>query len=198
MIQMVGLESMEDAREENNDGEEEESSNNGGDDVERQRTIVANLSPVDEEHPSLAKNGAQQQQQQQQQQDNNNNDNDTKHPLSHNNLHQYITLRLPFELFAGYTLTNVFLYLNMWLDQFDNDNVKVLLIVANVSLVGMLVIGSVVMWKSKMLYGVGGSLIWYFVSEKVWLLLLLYYYLCARIIVVVVVVVVLLIDLLDK
>mmetsp|Transcript_8278 Transcript_8278/g.17726 ORF Transcript_8278/g.17726 Transcript_8278/m.17726 type:complete len:477 (+) Transcript_8278:481-1911(+) len=89
------------------------------------------------------------------------------HPLSHKSLSQYIYLRLPFELFAGYALTNVFLYFNVWLDQMDWITPQTLLIVGNASLVMMLVIGCVVMWRSGMLYGVGASLIWYFVGVAV-------------------------------
>jgi hypothetical protein len=42
----------------------------------------------------------------------------TSNPLSISFLHEYISLRLPFELFGGYSVCLVFLYLNTWLHVF--------------------------------------------------------------------------------
>lgn len=39
-------------------------------------------------------------------------------PLSFSFLHEYVSLRLPFELFGGYSVCLVFMYLNTWLHVF--------------------------------------------------------------------------------
>ncbi len=82
---------------------------------------------------------------------------------------QYFALRFPFELSAGYVLTLAALYLNMFLDGFDSLPSLVDLIVANVSLVGLLAAGSLLLWKipERKFYGVGISLVWYLVRVVV-------------------------------
>lgn len=42
----------------------------------------------------------------------------TSKPLSLGFLHEFVALRLPFELFSGYTVCLVFMYLNTWLHVF--------------------------------------------------------------------------------
>ena len=79
---------------------------------------------------------------------------------------QYFALSFPFELSAGYVLALVALYLNTFLDGFDSLPTLVDLIVANVSLVGLLAAGFLLLWKvpERKFYGVGISLVWYLVS----------------------------------
>jgi len=76
---------------------------------------------------------------------------------------QYFALRLPFELYGGYILALISLYLNTFLDGFDSLPTMVYLIMANVSLVGLLGAGFMLLWKipGQNFYGVGISLVWY-------------------------------------
>lgn len=80
---------------------------------------------------------------------------------------QYFSLRLPFELFGGYVLALVALYLNAYLHSFENLPSMVYLIVASASLVGLLAVGYMILWKipGHKFYGAGASLVWYLVSR---------------------------------
>lgn len=84
---------------------------------------------------------------------------------------QYVALRLPFELLGGYMLAMLALYVSMFLDTFV-DGGMVNLIVANASLVGLLAVGYVVLWKIRAehghkFYGVGAGLVWYMLGVTI-------------------------------
>ena len=97
----------------------------------------------------------------------NNNSKEFFHRHSLTSIQQYLFLRLPFELHAGYALTQVFLYLNIWLDQFNAVSPKVLVIMANISLICVMVIGSFVLWRTgRYFYGFSAALVWFLVSAE--------------------------------
>ena len=77
---------------------------------------------------------------------------------------QYMTVRLPFELYAGYILSLCTVYLNAAII----SNISMLptwvyLLIANACLVGLLCVGCTLLWHGRV-YGSGISLIWYLVS----------------------------------
>jgi hypothetical protein len=78
---------------------------------------------------------------------------------------QYMTVRLPFELYAGYILSLNCVYLNAAII----SNISMLptwvyLAIANACLVGLLIVGCILLWRGRV-YGSGISLIWYLVSH---------------------------------
>lgn len=91
---------------------------------------------------------------------------------------QYFCLRLPFELYGGYVLALIASYFNMFLNGFDSLPTLVFLVIANVSLVGLLGVGFLVLWKipERKFYGVGASLVWYLVSVLLFVLSLSLHY----------------------
>lgn len=50
----------------------------------------------------------------------------TSNPLSLSYMHEYVSLRLPFELYGGYSICQVFMFLNTWFHVFGlNPKVSV-------------------------------------------------------------------------
>lgn len=79
------------------------------------------------------------------------------------NVMTYTCLILPFELTLGYVLPLCVLYLNTWFDStMTSLSTTFHLVLANLSLVGTLVAGFMVLWKTERKYfGVGIALAWY-------------------------------------
>lgn len=94
----------------------------------------------------------------------------TSNPLSLPFLHEYISLRLPFELYGGYVGCLVVMYLNTWLMEMGLSP-KALLVIANISIIFLLAIGGIVIWGVKQsgrhLYGVGLGMVWYLIGVAV-------------------------------
>mmetsp|Transcript_620 Transcript_620/g.1442 ORF Transcript_620/g.1442 Transcript_620/m.1442 type:complete len:402 (-) Transcript_620:138-1343(-) len=94
----------------------------------------------------------------------------TSKPLSLPFLHEYISLRLPFELYGGYVGCLVVMYLNTWLMEMGLSP-KALLVIANISIIFLLAIGGIVIWGVKQsgrhLYGVGLGMVWYLIGVAV-------------------------------
>ena len=95
----------------------------------------------------------------------------TDNPLSMGFLREYVLLRLPFELFGGYSLCLAFMYLNTWLHVFGLNS-KALFIIANTSTAAILIVAAYVLWGLKQgngrhLYGVVVSMVWYLVGVAV-------------------------------
>ncbi|KAL3795453.1 hypothetical protein HJC23_000811 [Cyclotella cryptica] len=95
----------------------------------------------------------------------------TSNPLSIAFFQEYISLRLPFELFWGYSVCLVFLYLNTWLHALGL-NPKALVVTANMSIFSLLVIAAYILWGLKQgngrhLYGLVVSMVWYLVGVAV-------------------------------
>lgn len=105
---------------------------------------------------------------------------------------QYVAFRLPFELYTGYIIALVALYFNTFLDTAFSNNAAdsmgmVFVIVANVSLVALLGVGYIMLWKKipyvmstsgggtsdgssgskRQFYGVGISLVWYLLGVAI-------------------------------
>ena len=78
---------------------------------------------------------------------------------------QYMAVRLPFELYAGYILSLCNVYLNAAIIN-NATPTWVYLLIANLCLVGLLGIGCILLWRGRV-YGIGISLIWYLVSSFV-------------------------------
>jgi len=76
---------------------------------------------------------------------------------------QYMAVRLPFELYAGYILSLCNVYLNAAIINNATLPTWVYLLIANLCLVGLLGIGCILLWRGRV-YGIGISLIWYLVS----------------------------------
>jgi hypothetical protein len=77
---------------------------------------------------------------------------------------QYMTVRLPFELYAGYILSLNCVYLNAAIiSNLSMLPTWVYLVIANACLVGLLIVGCILLWRGRV-YGSGISLIWYLVS----------------------------------
>ena len=77
---------------------------------------------------------------------------------------QYMAVRLPFELYAGYILSLCTVYLNAAIIN-NATPTWVYLLIANLCLVGLLGIGCILLWRGRV-YGIGISLIWYLVSFR--------------------------------
>jgi hypothetical protein len=82
-----------------------------------------------------------------------------------NQIQQYIFIKLPFELYAGYNLALNVTLLNVIVHK-SIGSAALNVVLAYVSLVLLLVVGCYVMWKEKkgLCYGVGAGLAWYLVS----------------------------------
>jgi hypothetical protein len=77
---------------------------------------------------------------------------------------QYMTVRLPFELYAGYILSLNCVYLNAAIiSNLSMLPTWVYLVIANACLVGLFFVGCILLWRGRV-YGSGISLIWYLVS----------------------------------
>jgi hypothetical protein len=83
-------------------------------------------------------------------------------------IQQYISIQLPFELYAGYNLGLNIMFLNIVLRKLIPNAITFDVFLAVVSLVALLIAGCYVTWKEKRLYyGVGGGLVWYLVSANI-------------------------------
>ena len=81
-------------------------------------------------------------------------------------IQQYIFLKLPFELYAGYNLAWSVSLLNIIVRKLFRS-VVLSEVLACVSLVALLCVGSYIMWTEKkgLCYGVGVGVAWYLVSS---------------------------------
>jgi len=79
------------------------------------------------------------------------------------NTKNYACLVLPFELTLGHVLSLCVLYLNTWFDStMTSLSTTFHLILANLSLAGLLTAGFLVVWKKeRKYYGVGMAIAWY-------------------------------------
>jgi hypothetical protein len=93
---------------------------------------------------------------------------------------QYMTVRLPFELYAGYILSLNCVYLNAAIiSNLSMLPTWVYLVIANACLVGLFFVGCILLWRGRV-YGSGISLIWYLVSviSQQYVCVSCNYYLC--------------------
>jgi len=83
-----------------------------------------------------------------------------------NQIQQYIFLKLPFELYAGYNIAWSVSIVGIMVHRAITSTL-VDVVLACVSLVALLGVGCYVMWSEKkgMFYGVGAGLAWYLVSS---------------------------------
>ena len=87
------------------------------------------------------------------------------------NAKNFVFLKLPFELTFGYVLSLAALFLNAWFNSNESLPTIVHLILANLSMIGLLILGICVLWKFETkYYGMGCAVVWYLVSISVVLL----------------------------
>ena len=93
---------------------------------------------------------------------------DTDKFFTKENVKNFVFLKLPFEVTFGYVLSLAALFLNTWVDSNESLPTTVQLILANLSMIGLLIVGICVLLKFETkYYGVGCAVAWYMVSNSV-------------------------------
>jgi len=84
------------------------------------------------------------------------------------NVKNFVFLKLPFELTFGYVLSLAALCLNAWFDSNESLPTTVHLILANLSMIGLLIVGICVLLKFETkYYGVGCAVVWYMLGVAI-------------------------------